>query len=156
MHHYRAHLRWTGNTGTGTSGYWDYARDYELQFAGKADVLLGSADPAFRAAPGRYNPEELLLGSLSACHLLWYLHLCADAGIRVLAYEDAPTATLQLDADGGGCFTGAVLYPTVTLAPGADTERARALHATAHRRCFIARSCNFPVRRVPRFVFLTD
>ena len=146
MHHYHARLTWTGNTSSGTSDYRAYNRDYELRFAGKTNVLRGSADPHFRGDPTRYNPEEMLLGALSACHLLWYLHLCADAGIRVLAYQDAPTGTLEIDADGGGRFCGVDLYPTVTLAPGADAERARALHQTAHARCFIANSCNFPVR----------
>ena len=153
MHQYTAHLVWTGNTGRGTVTYQGYSRDYALRFAGKAAALLGSADPVFRGDSARYNPEELLLGSLAACHMLWYLHLCAAAGVVVLAYEDAPQGTLQLDTDGGGRFTEVVLRPTVRIADAAYTAQAEALHATANARCFIANSCNFPVRHQINIIY---
>ena len=48
-------------------------------------MIAGSADPAFRGDRTRYNPEDLLVASLAACHMLWYLHLAADAGVVVVA-----------------------------------------------------------------------
>lgn len=143
-HAYAIEVSWTGNRGTGTSGYRAYARDHRISAAGKP-AIEGSADPAFRGDAERYNPEELLLASLSACHMLWYLHLCADAGIVVTAYRDAATATMATDAGGGGRFTRAVLRPQVAFAPGADIDLAEKLHERAHRLCFIANSVNFPV-----------
>ncbi|MHB1710316.1 MAG: OsmC family protein [Acidimicrobiales bacterium] len=143
-HHYALTVTWTGNTGVGTSDYRSYRRDHEVSAAGKA-VLPGSADPAFRGDAGRYNPEELLVASLSACHLLWYLHLCADAGIVVVAYRDDPTATLSEEADRGGEITSAVLRPKVSVCEQAMVAPAIRLHADAHERCFIARSVRFPV-----------
>ncbi|MDT7585083.1 MAG: hypothetical protein QOE32_2633, partial [Pseudonocardiales bacterium] len=68
-HRYTVEVTWTGNTGTGTSGYRDFSRDHEVRGDGKP-VLPGSSDPAFRGDPGRYNPEELLVAALSQCHLL--------------------------------------------------------------------------------------
>jgi organic hydroperoxide reductase OsmC/OhrA len=150
-HRYEAQIVWTGNAGSGTSGYSAYQRRYEVRCAGKAPIA-GSSDPAFRGDATLYNPEELLVASLSACHMLWYLHLCADAGITVQAYEDAAEGTLTLTADGAGRFTGVTLRPGIRLAAGADADLARRLHASAHEKCFIARSVNFPIRVEPTIV----
>ena len=87
QHTYRATVEWTGNLGNGTSSYTAYSRDYTVQIAGKPD-LFGSSDPAFRGDEHRHNPEDMLLAAVSACHKLWYLHLCSAAGITVTAYTD--------------------------------------------------------------------
>jgi len=149
-HRYTVTVDWTGNQGTGTSAYKAYARAHEIRSAGKP-AIPGSADPAFRGDPARYNPEELLVASLATCHMLWYLHLCAVGGIVVTAYVDRPEGTMVEEADGGGRFTRLVLKPEVTVTPGADLTKARALHAEAHKLCFIARSVNFPVAHEPSF-----
>ena len=143
-HTYRLKLDWTGNLGSGTSGYRAYTRDHDLAVPGKP-TIPGSSDPAFRGDATRWNPEELLVASLSACHQLWYLHLAADAGVTVTAYRDEPEGTMVEEADGGGHFKRVILRPTVTLAPGSDEAVAMALHEKAHHLCFIARSVNFPV-----------
>ncbi|KKW52284.1 OsmC family protein [Pantoea sp. BS_4] len=148
-HHYHIHIRWTGNRGSGTDSYTAYDRNGELAAEGKATIAL-SADPAFRGDATRWNPEELLLASASACHKLWYLHLCADAGIIVEAYEDAAEGTM-VEGERGH-FTQITLKPLVTLRDPADAARAEALHHDAHDACFIANSLNFPVSFVPRFV----
>lgn len=144
-HQYELSLRWTGNRGSGTSGYRDYDRTHEVHAPGKP-VIAGSSDPAFRGEPDRWNPEELLVAALSQCHLLWYLHLAAVAGVVVTDYTDTPTGTMAEDSDGGGRFTEVVLRPVVTVAEASMCDRAAALHADAHAKCFIARSVNFPVR----------
>lgn len=149
MHESRLTLRWTGNSGTGTSSYAAYSRDHVVSAPGKAVDLPGSSAPAFRGDPARWNPEELLLASLSACHQLWYLHLCADAGVTVVAYTDEASATLQLEPDGSGRISAAVLHPQVTVTRASDADRARALHAEAAQRCFVARSVSFPVTHTP-------
>ncbi len=144
-HHYRLAVDWTGNLGQGTAGYRAYGRDHEISAPGQPPIP-GSADPAFRGDAARWNPEQLLLASLSACHKLWYLHLCADAGVVVTAYHDDATAVMCEAADGGGQFVEAVLHPMVTLAPDSDVALAESLHEAAHAKCFIARSVNFPIR----------
>ncbi len=143
-HHYKATITWTGNRGEGTSSYRSYARSHRIEIDGKP-VLEGSADAAFRGDPGLHNPEDLLLASVSTCHMLWYLHLCAEAGISVLAYRDRAEGTMTLEADGGGRFTSLTLKPEVTIAAGGDPETARALHGPANAKCFIANSLNLPV-----------
>jgi organic hydroperoxide reductase OsmC/OhrA len=150
-HAYAVRVEWTGNRGEGTSTYRAYDRAHAITAPGKP-VLLGSSDPAFRGDPARYNPEELLVASLSACHMLWYLHLCADAGIVVTAYHDDASGTMVETPEGGGRFAEVVLRPTVTLRPEDDAALANALHERAHELCFIARSVNFPVRCEPRLV----
>lgn len=142
-------IRWTGDGGSGTSGYAAYARDHVIEAAGKADEIAGSSDPRFRGDPTRWNPEELLLASVAACHQLWYLHLCADAGVVVTGYVDRARLTLAFDADGGGRVARATLRPRVSITPGSDPARAAALHAEAARLCFIARSVAFPVDHEP-------
>jgi organic hydroperoxide reductase OsmC/OhrA len=112
-------------------------------------VIPGSSDPEFRGDPSRWNPEELLVASISACHKLWYLHLCADAGIVVVNYVDRAEGLMREDADGSGRFERVTLRPEVAVAPGSDLSKARELHALAHGKCFIANSVNFPVQHEP-------
>ncbi len=147
-HSYTVTVDWTGNLGTGTSGYRDYARSHEISSPGKP-AIAGSSDPAFRGDRARWSPEDLLVASLSACHKLWYLHLCAEAGVVVEAYTDEAVGVMEESADGGGQFVEVVLRPAVKLAPGSDPAKALALHHDAHGKCFIARSVNFPVKCEP-------
>ena len=147
-HTYTCTMTWTGNAGQGTSSYQSYSRNHVYSAPGKPD-LPGSADPAFRGEASRYNPEELLVASLSSCHMLWYLHLCAVGGVIVTAYVDAPVGTLREDAERGGYFTSVVLHPRVTISQGSDVDKARALHVAAHAKCYVANSVNFPVTCEP-------
>jgi organic hydroperoxide reductase OsmC/OhrA len=147
-HSYTVTVTWTGNTGTGTSSYRDYQRSYDISAAGKSSIA-GSSDPAFRGEGARWNPEELLVASLSACHELWFLHLCADAGIVVEAYVDEAAGIMEEAADGGGQFVEVVLRPRVRPAPGSDRDKIQLPHHEAHAKCFIAPSVNFPVRCEP-------
>ncbi|WP_340116110.1 OsmC family protein [Pelagibius sp. 7325] len=143
-HHYEAHVTWTGVAGGSTKTYQGYSREYRAEFPGKPPVT-GSADPAFRGDPKLHNPEDMLVLSLSACHMLSYLALAALEGLEVVAYEDDAGGTMQQEGKGGR-FTEVVLRPRVTLAAGSDVARGEALHEEAHRTCFIANSVNFPVR----------
>lgn len=152
-HTYAVTVTWTGNAGTGTSSYRGYERAHEIGVPGKP-VIPGSSDPAFRGDAARYNPEETLVASLSACHMLWYLHLCAAAGVIVLGYQDVAEGVMIERPDGGGCFKEVVLQPEVRVAAGTDLGVAKGLHASAHVKCFIANSVNFPIRCEP--VFLMD
>ncbi len=146
-HRYTCTLTWTGNRGTGTSGYRDYDRSYDLAAAGKP-ALAGSADATFRGNREKWNPEEMLLSALSSCHMLSYLHVCADAGIIVVAYSDAATGKMDLAADSSGRFIKVTLRPQVTITES-DAETAEILHHLAHEKCFIANSVNFPVEVEP-------
>jgi organic hydroperoxide reductase OsmC/OhrA len=149
-HDYGVVVKWTGNTGTGTSGYKNYERRYDIIGDGQKPVIPGSSDPAFRGDPSRWNPEELLVASLSACHKLWYLHLCAIAGIVVVAYVDHAEGFMEETPDGSGRFQRVILRPEVTVAPGTDIAKAGELHTEAHAKCFIANSVNFPVEHEPQ------
>jgi organic hydroperoxide reductase OsmC/OhrA len=143
-HRYAATIEWTGNPGPGTTGYRSYSRDHVIRVAGKPE-LAGSSDPAFRGDPARHSPEDLLVAALSACHMLWYLHLCAVNGIVVTGYVDAAEGTMEDRGDAGGRFADVTLRPRVRISDG-DPEKARKLHSEAHERCFVANSVNFPVR----------
>ena len=144
VHSYDIHLEWTGNLGSGTDDYRAYSRNHELSAASKP-VIPGSSDPVFRGDASRYNPEDLLVAALSACHMLTYLHLCADAGITVTEYADDARGTMVETAGTGGHFTEVVLRPHVRVSAGSDTALATQLHERAHRLCFVANSVNFPV-----------
>jgi organic hydroperoxide reductase OsmC/OhrA len=148
-HAYETMLHWADTNGT--ANYRSYSRNFEVFAAGKP-VLAGSSDSAFRGDATRYNPEDLLVASLSSCHLLWYLHLCAVDGIAVLDYRDHAVGTMQLNDDGSGRFVRVELRPLVTMAAGGDAEKARALHERAHHLCYIARSVNFPVECTPEIL----
>ena len=149
-HDYTTHVRWTGNTGSGTSSYRGYSRNWDVAAPGKP-VIACSNDPLLGGDPAKMNPEDMLLSALSACHMLWYLHMASEAGLIVTAYEDSPDATGEVEANGAARFISATLRPVITLQPGADMERAHQIHHEIHKVCFIARSVNFPVTIEPRF-----
>ena len=148
IHTYETTVTWTGNRGTGTSGYRDYDRSCDIAAPGRP-VIAASSDPLFRGDPTRWNPEQLLVASLSQCHLLWFLHLAADAGVVVTSYVDEAVGTMAEQAGGAGRFTEVVLRPRVTVADPAMIPAVAALHDRAHELCFIAQSVNFPVRHEP-------
>ncbi len=150
-HTYTATVTWTGNRGVGTHSYRGYGRDHDIACPGKP-VIRGSADPAYRGESIRHNPEDLLVAALSACHMLWYLHLCANAGIVVSAYEDHAEGRMRTHADGTGEFTKVTLRPRVMITSNNDAATAERLHEKAGAMCFIARSVNFPVAHVPEIV----
>lgn len=147
-HRYDVTVAWTGNRGTGTSGYRDYGRDHEIAADGRP-AINGSSDPAFRGDKTRWNPELELLAALSQCHMLSYLHVCTTAGVVVTAYQDSPHGIMAETADGGGHFTEVVLRPRVTVAAETMAAKAQELHEEASEKCFIASSVNFPVRHEP-------
>lgn len=148
LHHYHVSVAWTGNEGEGTSSYTSYKRDH-LVSSGEKPSIPGSSDPSFRGNSKRWNPEELLVASLSACHKLWYLHLCSASGITVLSYSDHAEGTMVEDESGGGRFVSVILRPQVTICVGQDRDMATRLHHEAHGKCFIANSVNFPVDHEP-------
>jgi len=67
-HHYQSTITWTGNKGSGTSDYLSYSRNHIITIENKPD-LLGSSDTAFRGDGTKHNPEDMLLASLSVCHM---------------------------------------------------------------------------------------
>lgn len=147
LHRYKATISWTGDLGNGTSGYKNYSRDHAISIKGKP-TIEGSSDPDFRGNKEKYSPEDLLVTSLSACHMLWYLHLCSVNDVIVTEYVDHVVGVMEETSDGSGQFTEVILYPEVHVTETGMINRATSLHADAHKMCFIARSVKFPVRHV--------
>lgn len=150
-HEYTSHIEWTGNRGSGTSHYRKYDRTWDIAVPGKPHIHC-SNDPLLGGDPTLMNPEDLLLSALSACHMLWYLHLASKAGIIVQSYADDPIGYGEMGADGAGRFARAVLRPKIKISRGSDLERAHTIHHEIHQYCFIARSMNFPIDYAPTFI----
>ncbi len=150
-HTYQTTVQWTGNKGQGTTGYRNYERDYTISFDGKS-TIHGSSDPAFRGDRTKHNPEDLLLASIASCHMLWFLHLCSEAGVVVVDYSDHATGTMIETADGGGRFSSVTLCPVVTVTESSMVDKANELHRKANKLCFIANSLNFTVHHQPTCV----
>jgi organic hydroperoxide reductase OsmC/OhrA len=148
-HTYTSSLTWTGNLGTGTSGYTAYSRDHVYSMAGKPE-LPGSADPAFRGEASRYNPEELLVAALSSCHMLTFLALAANKGFVVESYEDAAVGHLEKNAHGKLAMTRVELHPRIVYSGEKQPTAADLdwMHDKAHRECFIANSVTTEVKVV--------
>ncbi len=149
-HRYKLNITWTGNKGVGTQSYRSYDRSHTISFPGKEDILA-SADPAFHGDSSKYNPEEFLLAALSTCHMLWFLHLCADKGVIVISYSDEPSGLMIEASEGGGRFKEVMLNPTVIVTEKSMLSTLDELHEQAHRKCFIANSVNFPVTHIGNY-----
>jgi organic hydroperoxide reductase OsmC/OhrA len=147
-HKYNLNISWTGNLGNGTSDYRSYSREHIISIDGKPDILA-SSDPAFRGDKSKYNPEEMLLASLSSCHLLWYLHLCAVEGIIIIEYFDSPIGIMVEKENGSGKFKEVTLNPVVFVTEEWMIAKANELHKKANEMCFIANSVNFEVKYNP-------
>ena len=152
--HYHAKVMWSGGALGPTKSVENYSREFRAEFEGKAP-FLGSADPAFHGDSRLYNPEDLLLSAVAACHMLSYLAVCAHAGIVICSYEDNAVGTLARK-DGRVKFVDVLLRPKVVLERGSDIEKARELHEKAHNICVIVNSVNFPVRHEPQVTFAND
>ena len=148
QHRYKATIRWTGNNGQGTDNYRNYERNHQIIIEDKVPIF-GSSDPAFRGDRTKHNPEDLFVSALSSCHMLWYLHLCSEAGVIVTEYEDHATGHMEENLDGGGQFSEVTLNPIVTVTEPSMINKAKELHKIANERCFIANSVNFPVLHNP-------
>ena len=148
-HHYNIKTEWTGNQGKGTSNYKSYSRDHNISSDGKYTEILGSSDPSFLGDKTRYNPEDLFLSSIAACHMLWFLHLCATNNIVVNSYTDHATGVMEESKAGLGKFTKVTLHPEVNIQDQTQIDQANSLHAEANKMCFIANSCNFPIDHKP-------
>ncbi|HEY6914746.1 MAG TPA: OsmC family protein [Paludibacter sp.] len=147
-HFYKLTVQWTGNTGNGTLNYRTYERNHTIS-ADNKETIIASADPAFRGDKTKYNPEELLLASLSSCHMLWFLHLCSDNGVIVTDYTDNPTGIMEETDNGGGKFKEVTLNPIVTVTDLSSLDKLDDLHKKANELCFIANSVNFIVKHNP-------
>jgi organic hydroperoxide reductase OsmC/OhrA len=147
-HSYEVSVRWTGDRGTGTSGYRDYGRDHVVSADGKHDIA-GSADPTFRGDRDRWNPEEMVVAALAQCHMMSYLYVAVTQGFTVVDYEDRAVASLVSHPDGTGELTETTLHPVVTILEADRVADAEAAHARANELCFIARSVAFPVHHAP-------
>ena len=147
-HNYALTVTWTGNTGEGTSSYRGYRRTHTVVAVGPPE-LLGSADRTFHGDRDRWNPEQLLVASLSQCHMLSYLHVCVQSGVVVTGYVDEATGSMTTEVDGSGRFTEVVLRPQVTVSDATMVEAATTAHHRASQLCFIANSVSFPVRHEP-------
>jgi organic hydroperoxide reductase OsmC/OhrA len=134
---HRAGVAWSGGEG-------EDVRAHEVLLG--AHSLPSSSALEFGGDETKSNPEALLIGALSSCHMLWFLALARKKGFKVASYED--------DADGvleGKRFSSATLRPRVRWEgepPG--PEAIEALHHRAHELCFIANSVEFPVGVEPQ------
>ena len=135
----------------GTRSYISYERSHLIRIENKKDIEA-SSDPAFRGDARKHNPEELLLASLSSCHMLWYLHLCSQAGVVVLDYIDDAIGMMEEQENGSGKFVEVTLQPSVWVKESNMIAQAEALHAKANEFCFIANSVNFPVKHIPKTI----
>lgn len=143
-HTYTTRIVWTGDRGEGTTHYHSYDRTWNIAIPGKP-VIECSNDPLLGGDPSRPNPEDLLISALSACHMLWYLHLASQAEMIVRGYTDQPVAIGETEPDGAGRFLKATLRPHIIVAPGTNLKTADELHPQIHQFCYIARSVCFPI-----------
>ena len=143
-HLFKVALNWMKKDNISSSLSRIYTKSHHISIEGKPDLEV-SAAKAFKGDPNLYNPEDLLLSSLTSCHMMSYLYCCAQHKIEVISYQDHSEATLQVNPDGSGKIVKVDLFPDIIISDSSQIELAISLHKKANELCFIANSCNFPV-----------
>ena len=131
--------------------YDTYNRAHEVRYKSGAIVVPSSSAPEFKGDADRVDPEEAFVASLSACHMLTFLAICARKRITVESYED--DAVGFLENDGGKLWmTRVILKPRVHFAEGTVVEAAALaeIHHKSHEECFIASSVKTDVTVEPQ------
>ena len=132
--------------------YDTYNRAHEVRYKSGAIVVPSSSAPAFKGDADRVDPEEAFVASLSSCHMLTFLAICARKRITVESYED--DAVGLLEKDGGKLWmTRVTLKPRVRFASGTEVDAAKLaeIHHKSHEECFIANSVKTDVTVEPQF-----
>lgn len=137
-------LSWPADANQAKPPALDYSRNSIVNGVKKAEIRA-SAPSGFGGDDTGYNPEELMLMSLSQCHMLTFLAVAARAKITVLAYEDRATGNLYKAPTGKAQLEKVLLQPRVTVPKGTDLGLLQPMHEKAHANCFMANSVNFPV-----------
>jgi organic hydroperoxide reductase OsmC/OhrA len=134
-------VRWTLQQGDDFAAG-RYRRTHLLSFDGGAKVM-GSSSPSVVphwSDPAAVDPEELLIASVSSCHMLWFLDLARHDGLVVSAYADEPQGTMA-EVDGKTAMVRVALRPQIQFLGAQPTaERVESLHHRAHALCLIANS----------------
>ena len=145
MSEHRVKLNWS--LGEGSFDYRSYSRDHEWHFKNGV-VIIASAAPQFRGSELRVDPEEAFVGSLSSCHMLTFLAICANRGIEVLSYADDAVGFLKEGPLGKLVISEVELRPVVVFGVGASVSRdeLEALHNDSHHDCFLANSVKTEIK----------
>lgn len=140
MSEHHAAVRWTRQSADFT--YDSYNRAHEFVFKGGEIVVPASAAPAFLGNPERVDPEEAFVASLSSCHMLTFLAICARKRLTVEKYEDDAVGYLEKGEGGRLWMARVVLHPRIRFAEDCviDAETLAHIHHDAHEHCFIANS----------------
>jgi organic hydroperoxide reductase OsmC/OhrA len=150
MADHRATIHWQRTSADFT--YDSYNRAHEVLFKDGAIVLPSSSAPQFRGDAERVDPEEAFVASLSSCHMLTFLAICARKRITVDAYEDDASGHLEKGEHGKWWMGHVTLRPRVRFAPGVAVNKATLdeIHHHAHEDCFIANSVKTEIGVEPR------
>ena len=140
MSEHHAAIRWTRQSADFT--YDSYNRAHEVIFKGGAIVLPASSAPDFRGDAARVDPEEAFVASLSSCHMLTFLAICARKRLTVEKYEDEAVGYLEKSEAGKLWMSRVVLKPRIEFGADCtvDAETLAHIHHSSHEHCFIANS----------------
>ncbi|KAA5823628.1 osmotically inducible protein OsmC [Algibacter amylolyticus] len=155
-HTFKAEVNWQIGDNETTANPRGFSRNHEVTIANKNTPLEVSAAKPFRGDDTRYNPEDLLLSALASCHMMSYLYVCSQNNIEVVSFTDTAEAILDVEPSGSGHFSKVTLKPVVTIKDDSQVELAKALHDKANSLCFIANSCNFPIKHYVEILVTKD
>jgi organic hydroperoxide reductase OsmC/OhrA len=146
------HIKLTWDKGDAPFTYNDYPRNHAIAFKNGQETLTASAAPAYKGDATKADPEDLLVASLSSCHMLSFLTIASKKKVTVTSYEDDAVGFLENDSPAGRggtlWITRVILRPRVVC--DADAATLAEIHHLAHQACFIANSVKTDVRVEPR------
>ena len=150
-HQFNAQLNWNLKEKPDNFKGRFYTKNHSISFDQKTDLEI-SAAKTFKGDPTLHNPEDLLLASLTSCHMMSFLYCCSVENLEVLKYVDNSELILNVNSDGSGKITKAILNPLVKFATEVEIFDLNLLHKKASKLCFIANSCNFTIEVNPNLI----
>lgn len=147
-HHASVHWKRTSED----FSYDTYNRAHEIRFKDGLIVLPASSAPAFKGDASLVDPEEAFVASLSSCHMLTFLAVCARKRLALDSYDDDAVGHLEKGSNGKLWIGHVILRPRVRFAKGVDVDKATLaeIHHRSHEDCFIANSVKTDVTVEPR------
>ncbi len=140
MSEYRVNLVWRRDRSD--FEYKTYSINHFWKFKNGLEIEA-SASSLFWGDASKIDPEEAFVASLSSCHMLTFLAICAHKRLMVASYEDHAVGYLEKNGDGKLIINRVDLHLKIEFDNNTPVSNDR-----SHHDCFIANSVKTEIKTI--------